>query len=293
MCSACMPVRSPIWQRDTQYNVDAIEKELIRPSAPTNKTPIHPHRTEYHNPGTMRCSHGQTDFWLDNPPIAAIPWRSISASPLRSQETQYAGRDLHNLGVATMNEEVFQHKWKTCPRIQTALRHSPLDGLGGVGGGDGELKLVAVRGPADFGGAAHDQVHDGVVIQRPLARQLLAQLLSLSQHQAPHHQAAPQKQHVRIAILSSDNFPAKQGMSCRQAALRGCHNPTPFLSRQIQARPKRGHGAQHSYRHPASRGTQVCMHVSSVLYIKDVGYCSCKAGRWKGLYTCGAGEDLQ
>ena len=33
-------------------------------------------------------------------------------------------------------------------------------------------------------------------------------------------------------------FPAKrQGASCRQAAAKGCHNPTPCWTRQIQARP--------------------------------------------------------
>ncbi len=43
---------------------------------------------------------------------------------------------------------------------------------------------------------------------------------------------------ILLLLLLIHAFPAKrQGASCRQAAVEGCHNPTPCWTRQIQARP--------------------------------------------------------
>ena len=52
------------------------------------------------------------------------------------------------------------------------------------------------------------------------------------------HGAVPPVHLQRLLLLLLHAFPAKrQGASCRQAAVKGCHNPTPCWTRQIQARP--------------------------------------------------------
>ncbi len=57
-----------------------------------------------------------------------------------------------------------------------------------------------------------------------------------------HAEAAAAIEDCRCAcadhLIILHAFPAKrQGASCRQAAVKGCHNPTPCWTCQIQARP--------------------------------------------------------
>ena len=58
-----------------------------------------------------------------------------------------------------------------------------------------------------------------------------------------------------VLLLLLHAFPAKrQGASCKQAAVKGCHNP-PLVGLAIskQDPTNRGHGAQYLYRPPPAR----------------------------------------
>ncbi len=53
----------------------------------------------------------------------------------------------------------------------------------------------------------------------------------------PARGRAPKMLKLLLLLLILHAFAAKrQGASCRQAAVEGCHNPTPCWTRQIQAR---------------------------------------------------------
>ncbi len=63
----------------------------------------------------------------------------------------------------------------------------------------------------------------------------------------------------------------RQGASCRQAAVKGCRNPTPCWTRQIQARPNQSCARCSVFvPPPASRGQTSCMAPTKTVLLRKI-----------------------
>ena len=84
--------------------------------------------------------------------------------------------------------------------------------------------------------------------------------------------------HISFSILSSflflSAFPANwQGSSCRQAAVKGCHNPAPCWTHQILARPNQPWARNSVFVPPlASRGHW--LYIVQLHLFKTLGVCT-------------------
>ncbi len=91
---------------------------------------------------------------------------------------------------------------------------------------------------------------------------------------------------LSLLLLLLHACPAKrQGASCRQAAIKGCHNPTPCWTRHIQARPNQP-WAQCSVfvPPPASRGHIIIITINTIsrprhaVCMRAIDSCACMPG---------------